>query len=448
MVMNAIEADYVVIGAGAMGMAFADEILTRSDASIAIIDAHAKPGGHWNDAYPFVHLHQPSSFYGVNSKELGSGEIDQVGWNAGLSELASVDEVVAYFDQVMRQRFLPSGRVQYLPRAHYEDGKAQLLTSQKTIDVRTRKSVVDATYMKVAVPSVTPPKYEIEEGVRVVAPNELPGFTQTDGGYVIVGAGKTAIDAVLWLLANHVAPEDIKWIMPRDSWFLNRAMTQPGEKFRIGEHIQIIAEANTPEQVFEQLEATQHFLRLDQDVTPTMYRCATVSLTELEQLRRIKNIIRKGRVEGIEPTRIELAQGAVAAHPDTIYINCTADGLAPRDPVTVFKRGHITLQTLVGCQQVFSAAMLGAIETLSETSLEEKNKLAAVIPHPSTPIDFFNMTAGFVMNFAVWSSVPELSAWLKNSRLSVFGSARKTPDPAIGITALQKLQAFSQQAAA
>jgi len=90
MVIDAIEADYVIIGAGAMGMAFADEILTRSDAAIAIIDAHAKPGGHWNDAYPFVHLHQPSSFYGVNSKELGSGEIDQIGWNAGLSELASV----------------------------------------------------------------------------------------------------------------------------------------------------------------------------------------------------------------------------------------------------------------------------------------------------------------------------------------------------------------------
>lgn len=448
MVMRSIEADYVIIGAGAMGMAFADEILTRSDTSIAIIDAHAKPGGHWNDAYPFVHLHQPSSFYGVNSKELGSGEIDQIGWNAGLSELASVDEVVAYFDQVMRQRFLPSGRVQYLPRAHYEKGKARLLTSQKTIDVRARKSVVDATYMKVAVPSVTPPKYDIADGVRVIAPNELPSVAQTDGGYVIVGAGKTAIDAVLWLLANQVAPEDIKWIMPRDSWFLNRAMTQPGEKFRIGEHIEIIAKANAPEEVFEQLEATQHFLRLNRDFAPTMYRCATVSLAELEQLRLIKNVIRKGRVKRIEPSRIGLAQGDIAAHSDAIYINCTADGLAPRDPVAVFKPGHITLQALVGCQQVFSAAMLGAIETLSDTSLEEKNKLAAVIPHPSTPIDFFKMTAGFIMNFAVWSSIPELSAWLKDSRLSVFGSARKTPDPAIGITALQKLQAFSEQAAA
>lgn len=446
--MSAIEADYVIIGAGAMGMAFADELLSRSEASIAIIDAHAKPGGHWNDAYPFVHLHQPSSFYGVNSRALGSGEIDQVGWNAGLSELASVDEVVAYFDQVMRQRFLPSGRVQYFPRAHFENGKAQLLASQKTMDVQARKSVVDATYMKVAVPSVTPPKYEVAEGVRVIAPNTLPNLTQSSGGYVVVGAGKTAIDAVLWLLANHVEPDDISWIMPRDSWFLNRAMTQPGEKFRIGEHIEIIAEAQSPEQVFEQLEATQHFLRLDKHITPTMYRCATVSLAELEQLRRIKNVIRKGRVERIEMTKIELAQGAIAAHPDAVYINCTADGLAPRAPVAVFEPGHITLQTLVGCQQVFSAAMLGAIETLADTSLEEKNKLAPVIPHPSTPDDFFKMTASFIMNFAVWSSVPALNTWLKESRLSVFGSARKTPDPAIGMTALQQLHAFSQQAAA
>ena len=31
------------------------------------IVAH-RPGGHWNDAYPFVRLHQPAAFYGVNSR--------------------------------------------------------------------------------------------------------------------------------------------------------------------------------------------------------------------------------------------------------------------------------------------------------------------------------------------------------------------------------------------
>ena len=55
-----LEADYLIIGCGAIGMAFADVILSECDASIVMVDRHAAPGGHWNDAYPFVRLHQAS----------------------------------------------------------------------------------------------------------------------------------------------------------------------------------------------------------------------------------------------------------------------------------------------------------------------------------------------------------------------------------------------------
>jgi cation diffusion facilitator CzcD-associated flavoprotein CzcO len=57
--------------------------LVQTDAHITIIDRHAKPGGHWNDAYPFVALHQPSAFYGVNSLELGTHRKDSFGVNQG-----------------------------------------------------------------------------------------------------------------------------------------------------------------------------------------------------------------------------------------------------------------------------------------------------------------------------------------------------------------------------
>jgi len=55
-----IEADYFIIGAGACAMAFVDELLTHSNSSIVMVDRRDNPGGHWNDAYPFVRLHQPS----------------------------------------------------------------------------------------------------------------------------------------------------------------------------------------------------------------------------------------------------------------------------------------------------------------------------------------------------------------------------------------------------
>ena len=60
--------------------------------------------------------------------------------------------------------------------------------------------------------------------------NELPNVTAPPNGYVVIGGGKTGIDACLWLLQNRV-DDDIRWIMPRDAWLLNRKNTQPTEEF-------------------------------------------------------------------------------------------------------------------------------------------------------------------------------------------------------------------------
>ncbi len=51
MTERTLEADYVIVGAGAAAMAFADTLLTDSDASMIIVDRRHKPGGHWNDAF-------------------------------------------------------------------------------------------------------------------------------------------------------------------------------------------------------------------------------------------------------------------------------------------------------------------------------------------------------------------------------------------------------------
>ena len=104
---GSVEADYLVVGAGATAMAFVDTLLDESDASVVMVDRHDRPGGHWNDAYPFVRLHQPSGFYGVNSRQLGSGTKDAVGLNQGLYELASGAEVLDYFEQHVTHRSFP-----------------------------------------------------------------------------------------------------------------------------------------------------------------------------------------------------------------------------------------------------------------------------------------------------------------------------------------------------
>ncbi len=58
--MQPLDTDYLIIGGGAVGMAFAD-VLHETQDRIVLVDRHAAPGGHWNDAYPFVRLHQPSA---------------------------------------------------------------------------------------------------------------------------------------------------------------------------------------------------------------------------------------------------------------------------------------------------------------------------------------------------------------------------------------------------
>jgi cation diffusion facilitator CzcD-associated flavoprotein CzcO len=88
-----LEADYLIIGAGAMAMAFADTLLAESDHSAVMVDRRHKPGGHWNESYPFVRLHGPSANYGVTSRPLRSTRIDHSGSTDRLLELATGSEI-------------------------------------------------------------------------------------------------------------------------------------------------------------------------------------------------------------------------------------------------------------------------------------------------------------------------------------------------------------------
>ena len=77
MAYSTLETDYLVIGGGAAAMAFVDTLLEETDARIVMVDQHDQPGGHWNDAYSFVRLHQPSAYYGVGSRAWRSSEVPE-----------------------------------------------------------------------------------------------------------------------------------------------------------------------------------------------------------------------------------------------------------------------------------------------------------------------------------------------------------------------------------
>jgi cation diffusion facilitator CzcD-associated flavoprotein CzcO len=173
----AISTDYLVVGAGASGMAFVDALIDASDADVVLVDRQHRPGGHWNHAYPFVRLHQPSAYYGVNSMPLGQDRIDETGPNAGFYERATADEITAYYRRVLDERFLPSGRVRFVGMSdHVADRSGHRLVSRldgTETPVQVRRKVVDATYLESEVPSRHALPFEVDPGVRVIPPNQL-----------------------------------------------------------------------------------------------------------------------------------------------------------------------------------------------------------------------------------------------------------------------------------
>nr|WP_070960022.1 NAD(P)-binding protein [Hyphomonas sp. Mor2] len=424
MASDMIEVDYLVIGAGAMGMAFADIILTESDKTVLIVDMHQKPGGHWNDAYPFVTLHQPSAYYGVSSKELSKGVIDSVGLNKGLQDLASGPEVMAYFDEVMRYQFLPTGRVTYLPMCKYEgDGKISALTSDKMYHVTAREKIVDATWLKTTVPSTHKPNFEVADGVKFMPLNDLPKVAEQPSRYVIVGGGKTGIDAVVWLLENHVDPDQIHWVRPRDAWLIRRETTQPDRQFfeaTMGSQaaqMEAIATSDSIADMFDRLESAGSFTRIDPDVRPSMMHGATISDPELAELRRVKNVIRNGRISRIELNQIVFENGDVLdSDPNTLFVDCSACAVGNSEETEIFAGDTIRLQTVRTVQPVFSAAFIAHIELTRDTE-EEKNRLCAVVPLPNHDTDWIRMQAAFMMNQYNWSQEKDLRQWLRENRL-------------------------------
>lgn len=429
-----LEADYLIVGSGAVGMAFADVLLTETDASIIIVDKYAKPGGHWNVAYPFVTLHQPSLYYGVSSKELNKGRKDEVGLNKGLHELATGAEIMAYYQDVMLHQFLPSGRVQYFPLCEYKGNNSftSLLTGEEH-KVEVKKKIVDATYLNTSVPSTHTPNFTIGEGVSFMPLNDLPKISTPPTGFVVIGGGKTGIDACLWLLENKVDPDKITWIVSRDAWLLNRKNVQPTEEFfeasmgAQADQMEAAALATSIDDMYDRLEASGVVLRIDTSVRPQMFHGATISELELEQLRRIKHVVRKGKVQRIEKNEIILEKGSIATSPDHIHVDCSASAIKNLEVAPVFADNVITPQTVRPYQPIFSAAFIAYVE-LNFSDEKTKNDLCRVVPLPNHDTDWVRMMEGMMENQMTWSKHKGIRKWLYNNRLDGFSKlVRDTP---------------------
>ena len=428
-----VDADYLVVGAGAMGMAFVDALTAAADVSVAIVDRRYGPGGHWLDAYGFVRLHQASAFYGVASTLLGGGRVQTEGPERGLHERASAAEVCDYYARVLA-RLSSTGRVVFHGRSEYLGDRrfASLLSGIHFHAPRAR--VVDARYLSPEIPALTPPPFAVEAGARVIAVNELVRITHAPERYVVVGAGKTATDTCVWLLGNGVSPNAITWVRPRDPWLLNRAVVQPDPAIFLGmaaDTMAAAAAATSADDVFLRMEDAGIMLRIDPTVLPTMAKTPTLATWELDLLRTIDDVIRRGHLRAVAAGRLVFADGDVRVPADTLVVHCAAEGLRYPGLRPIWTPEAITPQPVRVGFPCFGAALAGFVEATREDDAE-RNRVCRPSPYSNTPADWATMqTIGGDASLAM-SKESDLRVWSNGTTLNPARIPReRADDPAV-----------------
>jgi hypothetical protein len=413
-------------------------LIDHADVHVTLVDRRHAAGGHWQDAYPFVQLHQASMFYGVASTVLGTGAVQQQGPEVGLQERARRAEIQAYYDEILYRRFLGTGGVTFLAASEYHtDGTAHFVTSRvsgESVEVAVRRRVVDATYLAPTIPATTPPPFGVADGARVVPVNELPNIVEAPRDYVIVGSGKTATDAIVWLLLNGVDTDRIVWVRPRDPWMLNRALVQPDPAVAIGLAADIMssaADAASLDDLFLRLEAAGVMLRVDPDVVPTMAKAPTLGSWELDLLRSIERVVRQGHVRHVTRGEIVLDGGVVPLAPSALVVHCAASGLQYPPMVPIWAPDKIRLQTIRVGFPCFCAALAGYVEATRDDD-RERNRLCPPNLYGNSPAEWALMQARGTVAAATFGAEPDIAAW---ANLCALNPARVDPaqrnDPAV-----------------
>jgi hypothetical protein len=425
--MRELETDYLVVGAGASGMAFTDTLVAHTDAEVVLVDKRHRPGGHWLDAYPFVRLHQPSAYYGVESRALGNDRIDEHGPNAGFYERASAPEICDYYSRVLDEHLLPTGRVQFVGTSEYHgdngDGHlvVSLLDGSETV-VRPRRKVVDATYVQSEIPSRHVPGFTVEPGVTLIPPNGLVDLGEPAARFTVIGAGKTGIDTCVWLLEAGVDPDRIRWFRGRDPWQYDRNFMQPldlvGSIMRLrARWIETAAAAEDGHDFARRLEEAGVFVRIDPSTEPLAFRGATVSPREIDALRTIEHVVRARRVRSIGRTTVTTDAGDIPGGPREAYVDCTAAGVPASAPRPVFEPGRITIQYVTTGLIGWCAATIAVVESTGRDD-EEKNRLCPPVVFSGDAADLARFAYGAMLGQIARARDEVVGPWSAATRLN------------------------------
>jgi hypothetical protein len=390
--LKTVNCDYLVVGAGASPLAFIDTLLTEiPQAKIILVDKKAAPGGHWNQGYEFVRLHQPSLVYGVASKQLEGNWLKLMATKFTLpwNHRATKQEILTYFGDFVQEK-VASKQLEWYPNTVYNftndedtastaDGMHTFssLDGSVTYQVKVNIKLVNGTAGECIIPSQSPLQFPVDEGVQVMTPNQI--FDAYHGGklhkklgtkFVLLGAGKTAMDTVVYLQRTmKIRPDDIAWVIPNDVWML--CLEGRGSPW---DWPKTLLECEGDEEKASLLlEKSGGLTRLDENIMPTRFRFPVVPNDELKLLRKIKNIIRRGRATAIrkDGNKVVVDFGnnhgsweAFASVADLVFVHATSPGpFNGKDSDDLFvSDDFLTLNLLTAPPISSSMSMIAKIE--------------------------------------------------------------------------------------
>ena len=383
MAMRSLSTDYLVVGAGAMGMAFTDALIDHADVHVTLVDRRHAAGGHWQDAYPFVQLHQASQFYGVASTVLGNGSgagrrprVGAPGDGPGdrRSRATTTTSCIAASSAPAES---PSSAGASTTLTDLRTLVTSLVSGE-TVQVEVRRRVVDATYLSPTIPATSPPPFGVADGVRVVAVNELE---RSGGGPRQVRHRRIRKDRDgrdrLVADEGRSHPDRIAWVRPREPWMLNRAVVQPDPVVALelaADTMAAATEAESLDDMFLRLEAAGVMLRIDTGTVPTMAKTPTLGVWELDLLRTIEHVVRLGHIRHVTGTEIVLDGGVVPLARGSLVVHCAASGLRYPPLVPLWQPDKIRLQTIRVGFPCFCAALAGFVEATRDDD-RERNRL-------------------------------------------------------------------------
>ncbi len=434
-----MQADYLISGAGATALSFLDVLLAETDATVVIVDRRDAPGGHWNDAYPFVRLHQSASFYGVNSRHLGAKRTVGQDYLDPKYELSTKSEILHYFHDLMENVYLQTGRVTYFRNSeHLGCGLVRnLITGQETqIDVANK--IVNAGIWgdKGSIPATHTPNFKVAKDVTCKPINDLPRYAKDHEHFCILGAGKTGMDAAIWLLEQGVQADKITWVRPNDYWLFNReSILNHPDLFgtTVGSfltELKVLGSVSSVAEYCAAMEKNGIWHRIDKTVQPTKFHAAVCSPREVKLLASIQHVIRKGHVKALEQRQIDLADGVETMPEGTLYIDCTARAGVVMDADTppVFDGDTININLIRPFQPLFGAALIAFLEAKVPDAAARAACTHTVNFH-DTPAQYIAEMLPAMMNQGAWSKVPPVKEWMERTRLQAINHLMVGFDP-------------------